>query len=298
MTPAQARTFLAVAMEGSFTAAARRLHVSQPTVTNQVGQIEKRYKVELFHRSGRGVRLTVAGAALLPIIRRMFASFEEAVAYLEDARGLRQGQLRVGSYGANDVTALVARYRRKFPAISVSVDIANSNTLADKLLHYDLDVALLDRMDHHPEFHVLAFRNPLLVAIAPRIAPWAKRRSISVDEMKKNVLICREPGSATRAAFDRLIAAAGVPSHRLLQVGSREAIVSAVAEGTGLAAIFDEGMLPQDRVVKLAIAGSSISSKVDVVCLTERRTNQLIAGFLGIAKDFLQESKASAASGA
>ena len=100
MTPAQARAFLAVATEGSFTAAARRLNVSQPTITSQVGLIEKLYKVELFHRQGRGVRLTSAGAALLPILRRMFASFEEAIAYLEDFRGLRQGHLHVGSYGA------------------------------------------------------------------------------------------------------------------------------------------------------------------------------------------------------
>ena len=58
MTPAQARAFVAVASEGSFTAAARRLNVSQPTITSQVGLIEKLYNVELFHRQGRGVRLT------------------------------------------------------------------------------------------------------------------------------------------------------------------------------------------------------------------------------------------------
>jgi aminoethylphosphonate catabolism LysR family transcriptional regulator len=296
MTPTQARAFLAVAVEGSFTAAARHLHVSQPTITNQVGQIEKRYKVELFHRSGRGVRLTTAGAVLLPIVRRMFASFEEGIAYLEDIKGLRQGQLRVGSYGANHVTLLVALYRRRFPAIVISVDIANSNTLAEKLLRYELDVAVLDRMDHHPEFQVLPFRTPPLIVIAPRIAPWSDRRSISVDELKDNVLICREPGSATRAAFDRLFAGLSIPSHRVIQVGSREGVVSAVTEGAGLAAIFDEGLLPENRVVKLTIANTAISSKVDIVSLAERHTNQVIAGFLAVAKDFLREDKAAAKS--
>jgi DNA-binding transcriptional LysR family regulator len=61
MTPTQARAFLAVAIEGSFSAGARRLNVSQPTVTSQVAAIERQYKVELFHRMGRGVRLTGAG---------------------------------------------------------------------------------------------------------------------------------------------------------------------------------------------------------------------------------------------
>ena len=292
MTPAQARAFLAVATEGSFTAAARRLNVSQPTVTSQVGLIEKLYKVELFYRQGRGVRLTSAGVALLPILRRMFASFEEAMAYLEDFRGLRQGHLRVGSYGPFDVAALVARYRTRFPTLSISVDFGNSRTLADKLLNYDLDVAVLDRIDPHPEFHVLPFRSPVLVAIAPKTAVWAGRKSISVEELKGHVLIRREPGSATRAALDRLVGAADLPPHRLVQFGSREGVVNAVAEGIGLGAIFDDGVLPGNRVIKLAIVGAGISSKVDVVCLAERRTSQLISGFLIVTGAYLRDRPA------
>jgi aminoethylphosphonate catabolism LysR family transcriptional regulator len=293
MTPAQARAFVAVASEGSFTADARRLNVSQPTITSQVGLIEKLYNVELFHRQGRGVRLTSAGSALLPILRRMFASFEEAVAYLEDFRGMRQGFLRVGSYGAFDVAALVARYRARFPTLTISVDFANSRTLADKLLNYDLDVAVLDRIDPHPEFHVLPFRTPVLVAIAPKTAAWAGRKSITVEELKEHILIRREPGSATRAALDRLVGAADLPPHRLVQFGSREGVVNAVAEGVGLGAIFDDGVLPGHRVTRLAIVGAGISSKVDVVCLAERRSSQLIAGFLAISKEYLRDLPAA-----
>ena len=98
MTPTQARAFLAVAIEGSFTGAAKRLNLSQPSVTTQVGLLERQYKVELFHRIGRGVRLTPAGNALLPTVRRLFTSLDEATAYLEDLRGQRQGHLRLGSY--------------------------------------------------------------------------------------------------------------------------------------------------------------------------------------------------------
>src|SRR5262245_54143464 len=224
MTPVQARAFLAVATEGSFTAAARRLHVSQPTVTNLVGQVEKRYEVELFHRGRRGARLSATGAALLPAVRRMFASFDEAVGFLEDARGLRRGALRVGSYGPYEVTALVARCRARFPHLSVSVDFANSRLLAEKLLAYDLDAAVLDRIESRAEFHVVPLRNPRLVAIAPRRAPWSGRRSVSVEELREHVLICREPGSAARAAFERLLGAGAPAPERLVHFGSREGV--------------------------------------------------------------------------
>jgi LysR family transcriptional regulator, low CO2-responsive transcriptional regulator len=291
MTPSQARAFLAVATEGSFTAAARRLAVSQPTVTSQVADIEKHYKVELFHRTGRGARLTAAGTVLLPVVRRMFASFEEALACLEDFRERRHGHLRVGAYGPYDVAALVAQHKKRFPALSISVDIANSSTLAEKLLNYELDVALLDRIDAHPEFEVLAFRSPVLVVIAPKTEPWSGRRSISIEQLKEQVLICREAGSATRAAFDRVVGIANVPAHRLLEFGSREGVVSAVAEGAGLGAIFDEGVLADNRVIKLSIKGVDIFSKVDLVWLGQRRASRLISDFLNVAREYLHEQR-------
>jgi aminoethylphosphonate catabolism LysR family transcriptional regulator len=291
MTPSQARAFLAVATEGSFTAAARRLAVSQPTVTSQVADIEKYYKVELFHRTGRGARLTAAGTVLLPVVRRMFASFEEALACLEDFRERRHGHLRVGAYGPYDVAALVAQHKKRFPALSISVDIANSSTLAEKLLNYELDVALLDRIDAHPEFEVLAFRSPVLVVIAPKTEPWSGRRSISIEQLKEQVLICREAGSATRAAFDRVVGIANVPAHRLLEFGSREGVVSAVAEGAGLGAIFDEGVLADNRVIKLSIKGVDIFSKVDLVWLGQRRASRLISDFLNVAREYLHEQR-------
>ena len=79
MTPAQARAFHAVAVEGSFTAAAKLLNLSQATLTHQVKLIKIRYKVELLHRTSRGARLTATGADLLAIVRK-------------DVLGLRRGR--------------------------------------------------------------------------------------------------------------------------------------------------------------------------------------------------------------
>ena len=115
MTPTQARAFLAVATGGSFSGAAKRLNVSQPSVTTQVGSIERHYMVELFHRTGRGVQLSRAGTALLPMVRRLFTSLDEATAYLEDVRGQRHGYIRVGSYTPHRFIVLAARYKERFP---------------------------------------------------------------------------------------------------------------------------------------------------------------------------------------
>ena len=289
MTPSQARAFLAVALKGSFSAAAQNLGVSQPTITNQVKQIERQHGVELFHRGPHGATLTQVGETLLPFIQRMFGSFEEASAYLDEMQGLDRGNLRIGSYGPYDVMRLVARYGALFPGVSLSVDFANSQTLAESLLNYELDVAVLERIRPQPKFHALPFREPALVVIAPKIAPWAMRKSVSLRDLSKQTIVCREPGSAARAAHDRLFARERISPRRLIQLASREGVVNAVAEGIGIGTIFDEGILPGDRVVKLKIAGPIIHSKVEIVCLAERKANRSIASFFAAAQAALKE---------
>ena len=293
MTPTQARAFLAVALKGSFSEAARSLRVSQPTVTNQVRQIERRYRVELFRRGPRGATLTSVGETLLPFIQRMFGSFEEAGTYLEQVHGRRAGKLRVGSYGPYDAVKVVARFCRHYPAVSVSVDFANSQTLAERLIGYDLDVAFLGRIKSQREFHTLPFRNPSLVVIAPRVPPWTTRDSVTVRDLRHETIVRREPGSAARAVHDRLFDRAKVVPPRHVEFGGREGVVGAVAEGVGVATIFDEGIIPPN-IIKLKIAGPADVLRVDVVCLADRRANPLIAGFLEVAREFLDDSRTAA----
>jgi aminoethylphosphonate catabolism LysR family transcriptional regulator len=293
MTPAQARAFQAVALEGSFTAAARRLSVSQPTVTSQIKQLERAFKVELFHRTGRGVRLTHTGSELLSIVRRMFGSYQEAIEFLQEAEGMRRGHLRVGSYGPYDVIRMLARFSERYPGVKTSLAFANSRDLTKKLLQYDLDVAVLGHVEERPEFHTLQFSAPPLVAIAPRTAPWSTRTHVDATQFGDQTLILREAGSAARAAFEQLLADARVPLAKVVEVGSREGVVSAVAIGMGISVIFNEGLLPADRVVKLPIANCSLCSNVDVVCLSERKQSLAVSAFLTIAEELLTESSAT-----
>jgi DNA-binding transcriptional LysR family regulator len=125
------------------------------------------------------------------------------------------------------------------------------------------------------------------VVIAPRMAPWLGRQSISITELNKQTIVSREPGSAARAAHDRLLAKGKISPARVVQFASREGVVNAVAEGIGIGTIFDEGVLPGDRVIKLRIAGPAVHSKVEIVCLADRKANKLIASFLGIARAML-----------
>jgi len=115
----QLRSFVAVAQAGGFTAAARQLHVSQPTLTKQVRLLEEQYGVELFHRLGRTVRLTETGERLFALTGQFAGIEADALHLLRDAGELRSGRLVVGAVSPFLTTNMLTAFSRRFPSMQV-----------------------------------------------------------------------------------------------------------------------------------------------------------------------------------
>ena len=123
MHQSQFRAFNAVAVHGGFTAAAQALGVGQPTLSTQVGALERYYGVELLHRRSRSVVLSELGIALFKITQRLFGAEAEAVELLGAVRDFAAGNLRVGAVGPYHVTEMLAAFSERFPQIRVTVSI-------------------------------------------------------------------------------------------------------------------------------------------------------------------------------
>ena len=290
MSPTQARTFHAVARAGSFTGAAKSLRVSQPTVTTQIRDLEALYGVELFHRHARGVTLTHTGQELLAIVRRIHVNQQDAVEFLKAAQGLHTGHLRVGAYGPYPAIRLIAEFNRRHPKLDVSLHFANSQVLEDELLNHDLDVVVITHSRSMRDFHSLAFRRISgQVAIVGKEHSWRRRKSIRIEELGGQSFVVREPGASSRQATDEVIEQSGEVPAKMIEIGSREGVLAAVAEGMGISTIFDEGVVLDDMVVKLPIEGAEIVSEVDVVCLTHRKDSRIIVAFFAVADEIRPE---------
>ncbi len=287
MSPTQSRAFHAVAIAGSFTAASKALNVSQPTITTQVKELELLYGVELFHRHPRGVTLTDVGRELLVIIRRIHANQQDAIQYLQTVQDMRIGHLRIGSYGPYDVIEILAEFTRRYPSLTCSLTFANSQKLHDELLNHNLDVAVFTDAEAPSEFHSLAYNKIKQVAIVGKSHPWSHRKFIHVKDLVGERLIIRELGSEARRATEATITASGVSPAGIIEIGSREGAVAAVAQGVGVCFIFDAGMIPDNLVTKLSIRGADIVACVDVVCLAERKDSRIIGCFLEVAEQLL-----------
>ena len=138
----QLRSFQAVALEGSFTNAAKRLNLSQPTITQQVRQLETVYGVELFYRLGRRIELREVGRSLLTATERLFTMSEEAIELLESASGQGTGHLRISAVGPLDVIPVIALVAKANPAARISLTICNSEVAQQSLMEFRADVAI------------------------------------------------------------------------------------------------------------------------------------------------------------
>ncbi|WP_028605605.1 LysR substrate-binding domain-containing protein [Ottowia thiooxydans] len=278
----QLRSFHAVATEGSFTRAAQSLHVSQPTVTTQVRQLEELYKVELFHRTGRRIRPTEIGERLLQLSRQMFGLELEAVQVLRDAGELRSGHLRVAAVGPSHVTKMLAAFNHHYPAINISVSTGNSEDVLTRLLDYSADVGVLAQVLKDKRFVSVPYSEHPIVIFCNAEHRFARRRSIRTVELQGEKLILREQGSTTRKAIELALKGAGVQPTVVMEVASREIIREAVVQGLGIAAVSEVEYVPGAGLHAVRINDVQIKTYAHVVCLAERRDMRLIRAFFEI----------------
>jgi len=293
MRHTQLRSFHAVAQRLSFTAAARELGVSQPTITTQVKSLEQEFGVELFVRRGRRIELTETGGGLLDITRRLFADEKEAADFLNETRGLKTGHLRVGAVGPYHVTDMLAAFNARYPGLYVSVTVGNSRDTLRDLLDYRTDVAVLAHVDPDPRLVAIPYRRHRVIAFCPIDHPFAKRRSIRARDMEGQRLVVREAGSTTRRAFDQAMREANVRPKVVMEIGSRESIREAVAKGIGMGVVSEAEFIPDPRIRKLPIADAEIYTYAHVVHLKERQKARLVHAFLQVLAGLVPVSSPS-----
>ncbi|MET0209584.1 MAG: LysR substrate-binding domain-containing protein, partial [Burkholderiaceae bacterium] len=281
----QLRSFHAVATTGSFTGAARNLHVSQPTVTTQVGQLETLYGVELFHRMGRSVRPTEMGERLLALSRQIFSLEADAVQLLKQSGELRTGHLRVAAVGPSHVTRMLVAFHRRYPGIKVSVTTGNSQEVLDRLADYSADVGVLAQVARDERVVSVPYSEHAVTVFCSADHRFAQRRSIAIAELQGERLILRESGSTTRKAIETAMRAAGVTAEVVMEVASREIIREAVLQNLGIAAVSDVEYVPGPGLRSVRINDARVRTYAHVVCMAERQDSAMVRAFVNCAQE-------------
>lgn len=262
MTLEQLRIFVAVAERQHVTRAAEALHLAQSAASAAIAALEARHGAKLFHRVGRGIELTEAGALFLTEARAVLARAEAAELVLAELGGLKRGTLAVQ---ASQTIAgywlprhLVA-FRRAYPGIDIRLGIGNTAQVAAAVHDGTAELGFVEGAVDNPALTVARVARDQLVLVVGPDHPWSSAESVAPAGLTETQWVLREPGSGTRSVFEAALAGFGIAPAALevaLELPSNEAVRAAVEAGMGATAIsasvaapsLESGLLHQLRL--------------------------------------------------
>jgi DNA-binding transcriptional LysR family regulator len=241
MTLRQLESFLALSRDGTFTRAARRLHLSQPTLSEHIQELEREIGKPLFARRHRQVVLTEAGRVLEPYVTGIMTTLESATEAVAELDGLHHGSLLLGASttpGIYVLPRIIGHFRATYPRITLSLQIANSRTIEERVrtAHLDLGVVGGHVLGTDKQCVTAGLVDELVLIVPPGHA-WAKRSMIGIERISEQPLLMREEGSATRLLTERALQQAGVQYRVAMELDHTEAIKQAVMAGLGVAIV-------------------------------------------------------------
>jgi DNA-binding transcriptional LysR family regulator len=252
----QLEYFVTVVEEANFTRAAERLHVAQPGVSAQIRRLERELGQELLDRSGRTVRLTEVGAAVLPYARAALASVAGVRLAVGELTGLLSGRIAIGTVTSHgvDLPRLLAEFHRDHPAVEITLGEDSSDRLVTGLREGRLDAAVIAfGPAPPPSLDVIVVTEEPVVAAVSHDSELAARSTIPVGALRDRVLICLPPGTGIRSLLDDACAAAGFTPHIAFEAGTPMVLAQLAAQGLGVAVLPESIARSRDDLHPLTI---------------------------------------------
>jgi len=252
LNPDQLRTLVEVVEHGSFSAAARRLHLSQPAISLQVRELESRLGVKLVDRIGKRAFASPAGAELIEHAKRIGAASEQAIAAMRRYKDGWMGRVRLGA-GATALTynlpPVLRTLRDKYPAIELIVSTGSTTGVVERILDNRVDIGLVTL----PAEERMLSSKPVLDDELVAILPPGERGAgtpIAAKEIARYPMIMefRRAGTA-RLVWD-WFAAQEQPVRPAMEIDSIEAITQCVSSGLGAAIVPRVAVASADVVVR------------------------------------------------
>lgn len=226
------RYFLAVAEHRNFTRAAEALHVSQPTLSQQIKQLEDTLRVQLLDRSGRTIQLTDAGTAYVHYAQRALQDLEAGKRAIHDVEELSRGSLRLAmtpTFTAYLIGPLLEKYNRRYPDITLNILEMPQDRMEALLSEDALDVGIAFDDTNTPDIETQTLFVEALAMVVGKTHPHAKRRSaLKLSQFQKEALVLLNEEFATRQYIDRYCKLHAVSPRIAMEVNSIGAVVQIV----------------------------------------------------------------------
>jgi DNA-binding transcriptional LysR family regulator len=235
--------FIALAQEGSFTRAARKVNIVQSGLSNSIKELEEELGTRLVERTTRKVSITETGMLFLPHARATLASLEGAVQAVRSQDGVVRGQLRLGTMQSLDpyleLAPLLKRFRSAFPMVDVSVRVLFGDTVPGLLRSGEIDLsfnAIIDK-DQWPGIQLIPYMQDRLVAVCPSDHPLASRSSVTIETLSNEIFVDLTRDRPLRRLIDKVFAQHHLKRTTAFEVSEIRIAMQFVANGLGVAIV-------------------------------------------------------------
>lgn len=251
----QLRTFVAVARLGSFTQAAKALHLSQPALTVQIRQLEENLGVQLFDRNTRMVKLTRIGREVLPQVARLQEELDAVLEHTREMAAGRRGIVRLAcipSFAASTLPDAIAVFRRTHPQVTFALKDVNWSRMVAMVRAEDVDFGVGDMSSVEPGLQFTQLREDRLQVVYKKGHPIGAMKKVTLRRLADHSMVMMDRDTSARPVIDAAFAAAGCYPQRACEVVSMASAAAMVRAGLGYA------ILPASSIEWRAHAGLAV----------------------------------------
>ncbi|MFT5502865.1 MAG: DNA-binding transcriptional LysR family regulator [Gammaproteobacteria bacterium] len=283
MSVAQLKAFHALALSGSVQKASELIHVTQPAISIHVRRLESDHGKQLFRRGGHQFQLTRDGELLLEATRRLFRAEQDSQLILSGRDQPYSGHLVVGADGPHIALSLIEKFQLSHPRIKIDVRLENARATWLNLINLNVDVAILAGAPAHRDMQRQIVSRQRSIALTPINSPIADLSGITLNKLRALPIIFREKGSHTQSIIESALTSRKLTIDPVMTLGSREAVVEAVARGIGTGFIFESELGRDHRYKGIPISDIKTINIDELVCLKQQRSNPIVAALFQVA---------------
>jgi len=238
----QLRTFQKVALTGSFTRAARELFLTQPAVSQQIKALEDSYRIKLFDRQGKKIKLTLEGEILFAKANNLLNELRDIEKVFEDLSKLDLGRIDIAAtavFSTYFLPRAMGDFIKKYPGVEVELHTGNSHEVITKLLEGGTDFGFGGVVKAEPDITFSLIHQEPYIFVVGKDHPLVERDQISVDDLKVFPFIWREHGTLIRRKMEEMMGGSQGSTifRNVIEVQNVETVKRLVEQGVGVTII-------------------------------------------------------------
>jgi DNA-binding transcriptional LysR family regulator len=291
----QLKIFYTAAKKGNLSVAAQELYISQPAVTKAIQRLQEFYDIKFIDHIGKKLTLTDAGEVLYEIAEKIFELESRAEESIRDFQQRKRGHIRIlssESFGDYYLPHIIIPFSKAYPLVRISMNILPTEQVVEHTATLNNDLGFISYPVEHPKLKLEEVLQDQLVIITRPDHRLTRKQTLSPRDLKGELLIVHETGSAPRKAIEEYIRKNDLSVNIHLEISSNLAIKRAVEDGLGIALISRRVAIEEIRTGRLAAIPLSDQTMIRKYYMVHHRDKYLSGPLLSFINGVSEWSSA------